>query len=113
MQTLKRLSTGPLAITLAMVALALVIQLGAGALTSGAHAVQAESTTGQPLPYWTVRPCAYEDSVNCAWNAGTMGNGEGHSFMVRKVPHSGGLVCVFYAQRWYARTHDVCERGTR
>lgn len=29
----------------------------------------------------TMPACAQEDSVNCAWNAHTQGNGKGHSFV--------------------------------
>jgi hypothetical protein len=29
----------------------------------------------------TLRPCVYEDSQNCWWDAGKMGNGRGTSFV--------------------------------
>lgn len=34
-----------------------------------------------------LRPCKYEDSENCIWNAQTRGNHEGHSF-VRYLHHT-------------------------
>lgn len=34
-----------------------------------------------------LRPCKYEDSENCVWNAQVRGNGEGHSF-VRYLRHT-------------------------
>lgn len=106
---IRRVFTGPAAITAAMVVLAACLQIGLGALFP-AHGQTAPAASGAPLPFWTERPCPLEDSVNCAWDAGTMGDGNGHSFTVRKVPHSRGLVCIFYAERDYARTHDKCER---
>ena len=33
-----------------------------------------------------------------------------HDVRSGPVPHSRGLVCIFYAERDYARTHDKCER---
>lgn len=33
------------------------------------------------LPTYTLPPCATEDSDNCYWNAATMGNGTGTSFI--------------------------------
>lgn len=30
------------------------------------------------------RPCKYEDSINCVWDARHMGNGIGHSFWTGK-----------------------------
>lgn len=31
--------------------------------------------------YISLNPCPYEDSKNCYWNAETMGNGQGQSFV--------------------------------
>lgn len=28
-----------------------------------------------------LEPCAYEDDINCYWDAQTMGNGQGQSFI--------------------------------
>lgn len=61
------------------------------------------------VPAWVLRPCKTEDSVNCAWNAATQGNGRGHSFVVRLVPGKAHMVCVFYAAPRYAASHDYCE----
>lgn len=30
---------------------------------------------------WLLKPCKYEDSEHCYWNAGKFGNGQGHSFV--------------------------------
>lgn len=72
--------------------------------------VPASATTApaDPLPWWTDRPCPLEDSVNCVWDADSSGNGAGHSFIVRRFPD--GQVCVMYAERRVARTHDRCTR---
>lgn len=85
--------------------LALVGTLGFG--LSGL--AQADEAPTPQLPSWTQKPCQMEDSVNCFWNAGDMGNGGGHSFIVRKVPGSKGMICVFYAEKKFARTHDYCS----
>lgn len=34
-----------------------------------------------PLPAAEIPPCEFEDSENCYWDAATMGNGEGASFV--------------------------------
>ena len=64
-------------------------------------------------PRWTTRPCHYEDSVDCAWDASAQGNGIGHSFVVRAVPGRAHLVCVFYTAPRYARHHDHCTATRR
>lgn len=33
---------------------------------------------------WSVRPCRYEDSKNCYWDARSRGNGKGRSFVTLK-----------------------------
>lgn len=60
-------------------------------------------------PSWVTRPCLTEDDTNCHWDAQSRGNGEGHSFIVRLVPGKAGMICVFYAEPRYARTHDYCS----
>lgn len=64
---------------------------------------------GQQLPVWVTRPCPTDDSVNCAWDAQRQGRHGGHSFIVRQVPGSAGMVCVFYVDRRYAKHHDYCS----
>lgn len=64
---------------------------------------------GVDIPWWVTTPCKTEDSVNCRWNAKTQGNGKGHTYIVRQFPGKAHMVCVMYAQRKYARTHDYCE----
>jgi hypothetical protein len=58
-----------------------------------------------PSPRWLTRPCEYEDSVNCYWDAGDTGNGGGHSFFAVRVRDQ---VCVLYGEDRYARRHNHC-----
>lgn len=90
--------------------------LGAGVVLASSFAGYSASTDAPtPVPsqkLWEQKtPCAYEDSVNCYWNAGEMGNGHGHSFVVRWMPGPKGerLVCVLYNERKFARHHDYCS----
>jgi hypothetical protein len=57
---------------------------------------------------WMRTACVEEDSVDCYWNARTMGNGHGHSFYARRIPGTG-TVCRFYVGRRFARHNDTCE----
>lgn len=67
-------------------------------------------TQPMAVPRWMTRPCAEEDSVNCYWDAQTMGNGRGHSFYVRRMPGDiTGLTCWTYVQRKFGANHDHCE----
>lgn len=54
--------------------------------------------------------CAYEDSVRCWWNSGTMGNKSGNSFVavVRE-----GWTCLAFLDPTYAATYDRCIEGDR
>ncbi|MFT3872640.1 MAG: hypothetical protein QM714_08335 [Nocardioides sp.] len=82
----------------------------AAALILGGTAVISAGVAPEPnpprTPWWMRTPCAYEDSANCYWNAGEQGDGQGHSFYVRKFPHR---TCWMYVQRAYAKKHDHCE----
>jgi hypothetical protein len=100
-----RILRHPVVVILAMIVASAAIQVGLGTL-----AAHGESHR-QPvdLPYWTVRPCPAEDSVNCRWNAAEQGNGKGHTFVVRRLPGKAHEVCVFYADKQYAKTHDRCH----
>jgi hypothetical protein len=79
----------------------------------------ASAVAGEPddSPFWVTRVCAQEDSRNCAWDAGTDGNGRGQSFVTRDLPGDANRIlpgrqvttCVFYTDRDYARTHDWCD----
>jgi hypothetical protein len=51
------------------------------------------------------RPCAEEDSPNCHWDAGTSGNGEGHSFSSLRVGH---LLCTIYDDPTYNHKQGYC-----
>jgi len=62
----------------------------------------------QPRPTWAEKPCKFEDSSNCYWDAKTRGNGKGHSFYTREI---NDLTCVMYVNKRYAKTHDACFDG--
>jgi hypothetical protein len=53
----------------------------------------------------TGRACEEEDSVNCFWNARTMGDGRGHSFFSVRV---GAHTCIVYWNERYNRHHGHC-----
>jgi hypothetical protein len=57
-------------------------------------------TTVSDLP--VDRPCKYEDSVGCVWDAHHMGNGEGKSFVV--TPR--GRVIYVSHRLAHGLTHD-------
>ncbi len=75
---------------------------------SGVQVAHAAPAGDPPRPRWAERPCEYEDSVNCYWDAGDQGFKGGYSFIVRQIPRTG-VVCVFYVDPTYARKHDRCE----
>ncbi len=87
--------------------------LSATILTAGLAGVATAQPTSEPtpvpLPASVNRPCPTEDSFNCYWNAKEQGDGHGHSFVVRLVPGRSKMVCVFYVERRYAKSHDYCE----
>lgn len=51
-------------------------------------------------------PCRTESSVNCYWNARTMGNHRGRSYYVTGVPGPRGIACVYY---WRHPEQDYCS----
>jgi hypothetical protein len=64
-------------------ALALTVGTVAGAVISVTGAATAEVAPASPKPYyWHIpaKPCKFEDSRNCYWDAGVRGNGKGRSF---------------------------------
>src|SRR3954471_23215258 len=63
-----------------------------------------------PAPVWLSRLCKYEDSANCFWNAGTTGNGRGHSFYA--VLTRTREVCLLYTDDRYAKHHNHCISDT-
>jgi len=78
----------------------------AGVLAIAAATIMTtEAAAETPSPSWLTRPCAHEDSVNCYWDAGTQGNGGGHSFFAVRV---GEQVCLLYGEDKYARHHNRC-----
>lgn len=88
----------------------LIASVGA-VVTDDAHASGDQPDKTSPVITWiSNRPCAEEDSVNCAWNAQEQGNGTGHSFIVRHFK-GRNLTCYMYDQRAYAKKHDHCIKG--
>lgn len=73
------------------------------AVQTGATALGNKINT--ELTNWMQRVCQYEDSANCFWDAGTGGNGLGHSFYTHKI---NGDLCVMYVEHGYAKRHDWC-----
>lgn len=55
------------------------------------------------LPAYMTTPCAWEDSVDCYWDASEQGNGKGHSFY--SICADNHLV-VLYWQKRYAKKHN-------
>lgn len=51
------------------------------ALAVASMAVASPAEAGPHMP----RPCKYEDSNNCFWDARHMGNGRGKSFIVNRA----------------------------
>lgn len=77
-----------------------------GTVLGFALALSPVATAQAPdAPRWQTRPCKYEDSVNCYWDAQARGNGEGHSFYSVRV---GKKVCHLYWQKKYAKRHNYC-----
>lgn len=62
----------------------LVILLWALALQWFINSVPTFGQTQQEKYSWNIptKPCKYEDSKNCFWDAGQRGDGKGHSFWV-------------------------------
>lgn len=75
----------------------------------GAPEHQSAASRAMPKATWMTHPCAYEDSVNCFWNAGTSGNHRGHSFYVREVPGRAHIICVMYVTHRDQKRWDYCE----
>lgn len=86
----------------------LVALAATAVLAGGVSAVQATETQAVPQPRFMRVPCAQEDGRNCYWDAGSQGNGAGHSFFAIPVP--GGRTLVRYWDRDYGRTHDYITR---
>lgn len=87
--------------TLTTLAAAAIIATGGG-IAADAH--QAE-TRHRDVAIPTT-PCKYEDSVNCYWDAGSMGNGSGHSFWV--IEQASGKVCIRYLNPRVNRRQGEC-----
>jgi hypothetical protein len=94
----------------------------AGMLTAIALTVTgtATATDTHPAPvlhgairHAVTTPCPYEDSMNCYWDAGTAGNGRGHSFYsirIGRMTQHGVRVqdCITYWDRAYNRKYGQC-----
>jgi len=74
-----------------------------------AHTTKTAPAWTHMLPATMRRPCKYEDSVNCYWDAGSAGNHKGHSFVVRQFPGGKHMVCVMYVRWADARKWDYCS----
>jgi hypothetical protein len=87
--------------TLTTLAAAAIIATGGG-IAANAH--QGEG----PHRHATIptTPCKYEDSVNCFWDAGSMGNKSGHSFWV--IERADGSVCLRYLRPKINREQGRC-----
>jgi hypothetical protein len=86
--------------------------LATAAITAGTLSTPAVAAVTEPFLRGAVsdmvtRPCPQEDSINCYWNAGSSGNGEGHSFYSVRV---GNKMCTIYTARKYNRKHGNCSR---
>ena len=84
------------------------LTLAAGAVLTMAPAQAATA----PTPHGVVspmlsKPCAAEDSINCFWDAGSMGNGTGHSFYSVRIGHK---MCTIYWERDYNRKNGYCTK---
>jgi hypothetical protein len=83
--------------------------LAAAAIIATGGGIAADAHTGESPHRHAViptTPCEYEDSVNCFWDAGSMGNGSGHSFWV--IEKASGEVCIRYLSARYNRKHGEC-----
>jgi hypothetical protein len=70
-----------------------------GATSANAHTDHVEGSFATWLattPYRPHKPCKYEDSNWCVWDARHMGNGIGDSFWVTRIGH------VHYVSHWRA-----------
>lgn len=82
------------------------------ALLAGGMLAASPAIASTPMPPAGVvkdaisRPCRYEDSINCYWDARSAGNGAGHSFYSIRV---GRKVCTVYRNRIYNRSHGYCS----
>jgi hypothetical protein len=63
--------------------------------------------TNRPHRIRTFKPCEYEDSVGCWWDA-SEGNGLGNSF-VAVLRH--GYTCLAFLDPTYAQQNDRCIEG--
>lgn len=95
-------------VIIALAVICVVVAVGASAFGAPPKVTHPHIQKDQPTAYWMRTPCEYEDSVNCYWDAGSQGNKKGHSFYVRYFPGSAHMVCVTYAQRWFAKKNDYC-----
>lgn len=53
------------------------------------------------VPFWITRPCESRWDVNCR------SDGK-HPSVRRALPGKAHMVCEFFVDRKYARTHDYC-----
>lgn len=65
----------------ALVITGLALGAGSMALTAMCTPPADPAVEETVYPNITLTPCAQEDSINCYWDAATMGNGQGSSFV--------------------------------
>lgn len=56
-------------------------------------------------PRWMTVACEQEDSTNCYWDAGKVGNRKGHSFY--SIP-SKGKTCIVYWNTRFGKSNNYC-----
>lgn len=64
-----------------LLTLTLGVALGAGGIALTAACLPEAPAPAPVHPTITLVPCATEDAANCYWDAATMGNGAGRSFV--------------------------------
>lgn len=81
--------------TAGFVVVSLLLMFGADAVMGSAHGATATTATAPAGVSWSGgkvwKPCEYEDSRGCVWDARHMGNGYGRSFIAR---NSGTIVYI-------------------
>ena len=69
------------------------------------------ASVSHEAPIWKTRPCEFEHSANCYWDAGKFGNGEGHSFW--SIKRKGQPLCTVYWENAYHRRNGYCSTDAR
>lgn len=86
--------------------------LGGSVFVTAAHADQDHGTKAQTdIPAWVTKPCAGPYSVNCRWipKRHYAQQDLNHVSARRAMPGSARVVCVYFADKAYAKKHDYCS----